>query len=174
MLIVSEFTPRDTSLLVFQKVTKTNANEPSSFCNAYSPPLGIDFNQVSSEDIKLKLESHVNEIASDQRNDGEVKWGAMSQLTWDVYEAIRCYQNTCPEVSTIPISSLLSFAYKLMEKIAERAFTEDLKTFRHAGLHGNEHCAVRKVVHGDPQQTPTPHANELRANTIPALHRHPT
>ncbi|KAF4636888.1 hypothetical protein G7Y89_g1206 [Cudoniella acicularis] len=68
-----------TRTLVTDVVTKA-----SYFTNIYAPPLGItDFKQ----DLKQKLTDYIDRIISTERNFGEVIYGEMSQLVWDIYEA---------------------------------------------------------------------------------------
>jgi hypothetical protein len=76
----------------------------------YSPPFGItdfyqDLDGKFCQDLGNKLMNHIQKIAEGKRNYGEVTYGNTSGLTWDVYEAIRCYQCANPTVN----SSFLPF-----------------------------------------------------------------
>lgn len=98
-LTVHEFVPQDTELLVFKKLVISNMNDHSIFQKSYSSPVGVNLRDISIADLSIKLESHIEGIATMKRNYGEVKAGNTSQLTWDVYEAIRLYQLDNPQVS---------------------------------------------------------------------------
>jgi hypothetical protein len=96
-LIVHTFRTPDQSFLVFKKIVTNDVSKVSTFTKAYSPPLGIfDFNQ----DLSGKLTNHIREIIEGERNYGEVLYGNTSQLTWDVYEAVRLYQRANPTVAS--------------------------------------------------------------------------
>lgn len=96
-LNVHTFHTPDESFLAFKKIVKDNlTNAPIFSKTCYSPPLGIkDF----SQDLRGKLIRHISNIIKGKRNEGEVSSGTMSQLTWDVYEAVRHYQAMNPEVT---------------------------------------------------------------------------
>jgi hypothetical protein len=96
-LTVHTFHTPDQNFLVFKKIITDDVSKVSTFTKAYSPPLGItDF----SQDLSGKLKKHILEIIEDERNYGEVLYGNTSQLTWDVYEAVRLYQHANPTVAS--------------------------------------------------------------------------
>jgi hypothetical protein len=96
-LTVHTFRTPDQSFLVFKKFVTDDVSKVSTFAKAYSPPLGItDF----SQDLSGKLTNHIREIIEGERNYGEVLYGNTSQLTWDVYEAVRLYQRANPTVAS--------------------------------------------------------------------------
>ncbi|PMD21377.1 hypothetical protein NA56DRAFT_125772 [Hyaloscypha hepaticicola] len=79
----------DPSFSAVKKIVPIGMSRKLSFVEFYSPPLGItNFNQ----DLESKLMNHIQHIAEGKRNYGEVSYGYISRLTWDVYEAVRCYQ----------------------------------------------------------------------------------
>jgi len=92
---VQPFRAKDESILFCKTVD--GANKKSAFFKSYSPPLGFtDFNQ----DLEGKLRDHIRDIIEGERNYGEVLYGNTSQLTWDVYEAVRLYQCANPTVNS--------------------------------------------------------------------------
>lgn len=98
-IVVHEFCTSDLSFLAFKKIVIDEVTKVPQFVNAYSPPLGIiDF----SQDLEGKLTSHIQDIIEGKRNYGEVVYGDTSQLTWDVFEAVRRYQRANPAV-TLPL-----------------------------------------------------------------------
>lgn len=95
-IIVHEFRTPDPGFLVFKEIMVDKGTKIPHFVDTYSPPLGItDF----SQDVEGKLESHIHSIIENQRNYGEVVYGDTSQLSWDVFEAVRRFQLANPLVS---------------------------------------------------------------------------
>jgi hypothetical protein len=85
----------DPSFSAVKKIVPVGTSKKLSIVEFYSPPFGItDFNQ----DLESKLTNHIQDIAEGKRNYGEVSYGYTSELTWDVYEAVRCYQVANPTV----------------------------------------------------------------------------
>jgi hypothetical protein len=94
-LTVHEFYPTDPSLLFFKTIVADAGTNISKFVNAYSPPLGIIY---PGQNLKSTLMNHIQRIIKGERNYGEVIYGDTSQLTWEVFEAVRLYQRANPEV----------------------------------------------------------------------------
>jgi hypothetical protein len=105
-IVVHEFCTSDLSFLAFKKIMTDQVTKVPQFIKVYAPPLGItDFNQ----DLEGKLKSHIQSIVEGKRNYGEVVYGDTSQLTWEVFEAIRQYQRANPAVTLLlPIYKVFS------------------------------------------------------------------
>jgi len=99
-ITVHEFYTRDQSFLFFKKVVTDDVSKVSTFIEAYSPPLAIVDLGLVRKDLSGKLTDHIQEIIGGERNYGEVSRGNTSQLTWDVYEAVRLYQRANPTVGS--------------------------------------------------------------------------
>jgi hypothetical protein len=105
-IVVHEFSASDLNFLAFKKIVTDHVTKIPQFIRAYAPPLGItDLNQ----DLEGKLKSHIQKIIEGERNYGEVVYGDTSQLSWDVFEAVRQYQRANPTVTLLlPISKVFS------------------------------------------------------------------
>jgi hypothetical protein len=111
----------DPSFSAVKKIVPVGTSKKLRIDEFYSPPFGItDFNQdldgKFNQDLENKLMNHIQNIAKGKRNYGEVLYGNTSELTWDVYEAVRCYQCANPTV----ISSFLPFFPCLLAKFSTR------------------------------------------------------
>lgn len=94
-LTVREFVPLKPDFLAFKLYEHDKVNDVSTLKDAWSPPLGI---ADTSQDLSSDLTQHIRDIIKSKRNYGEVVYGSTSQLAWDMYEAIRLYQQANPEV----------------------------------------------------------------------------
>jgi hypothetical protein len=137
-VIVHKFRPLDRSLLVFKKFGTDKVGQESTFAKAYSPPLGIlDF----SQDLSSKLISHVLKIIDGERNYGEVSQGNTSQLTWDVYDAVRLYHRANPTVTSLCHSLI---AQPLNDPI--EIPPKHVDALRYAILHDEKCCHPTRLV----------------------------
>jgi hypothetical protein len=102
---VQPFCTKDKSFLFCKSIMTDSTSKKSVFSESYSPPLSItDFNQ----DLRSKLSDHIRDIVEGKRNYGEVLYGNTSQLTWDVYEAVRLYYCANPTVTSYLLFLLLA------------------------------------------------------------------
>jgi len=103
-IVVHEFYTSDPSFLAFKKIVTDQVTKVPQFIKAYAPPLGIT---DLSQDLEGKLKIHIRNIIEGKRNYGEVVYGDTSQLSWDVFEAVRRYQYANPAVTLpLPISKV--------------------------------------------------------------------
>lgn len=128
----------DPSFSAVKKIVRVGTRKKLRFVEFYSPPLGItDFNQ----DLDGKLTNHIQGIAESERNYGEVLYGNTSELTWDLYGAVRCYQGTNPTVisSIFPLFTKLNFQ-------PEWTTPKGVEALHHAVFHDENYRAITRRV----------------------------
>jgi hypothetical protein len=96
---VHEFSFVDKSLLISKMIKRDKFGNQASFERPVSLPVGLIPSEITSQDILAKLKEHVRDIAASERNYLQMTGSSTSQLSWDVYEAIRSYQKTDSTVS---------------------------------------------------------------------------
>lgn len=87
LVSVRQFHAKDESILLFKKIVTGGAIKKSTSVWSHSPPLGIN----PGQDLGEKLMEHVQNIAEVEPDHGEVLYRNVSNLTWDVHEAIWSY-----------------------------------------------------------------------------------